>query len=111
MKFLKVSTIISVFFLTLGFNSCTKEAGIKEAGKCSAADCPRLASLTAEKKETLYTVSTFAGSDQELNFNVVNGVLCKARFGLSSGIAIAPDGTIFISDSRIHNIRKISTKV
>ena len=110
MKKLSILPILSLFFITLGLNSCTKEAGIKEAPKLSAADCPRLASLTAEKKETLYTVSTFAGADQELNFLVVNGVLCKARFGLPWGIAITPDGTMYISDSQIHNIRKISNK-
>ena len=110
MKILQVSTILSLFIITLGLNSCTKEAGIKEAPKLSAADCPRLASLTAEKKETLYTVSTFAGVDQLYNSRVVDGVLCKARFGLAWGIAITPDGTIYISDSGIHNIRKISTK-
>ena len=110
MKNLNILPIVYLFILTLGLNSCTKEAGIKEVEKLSAADCPRLASLTAEKKEILYTVSTFAGADQQYNYNVVNGVLCKARFGLLWGIAIAPDGTIYISDRQIHNIRKISTK-
>ena len=110
MKNLNILPIVYLFILTLGLNSCTKEAGIKEVEKLSAADCPRLASLTAEKKETLYTVSTFAGVDQLYNSRVVDGVLCKARFGLPWGIAITPDGTIYISDSGIHNIRKISTK-
>ena len=110
MKTSSIPTILSLFIITLVLNSCTKEAGIKEAPKLSTADCPRLASLTAEKKETLYTVSTFAGVDQLYNSRVVDGVLCKARFGLAGGIAITPDGTIYISDSGIHNIRKISTK-
>ena len=110
MKTIKLLIVLSIFLVTLGFNSCTKEAGIKETGKLSAADFPRLASLTGEKKETLNTVSTFAGVDQQNNFRVVDGVLCKARFGSPWGITIAPDGTIYISDSQIHNIRKINTK-
>ena len=109
MKTYCISTILALFFITIGFNSCTKEAGIKEVGKLSASDCPRLASLIAEKKETLYTVSTFAGENQPdlpLEGDIINGVLCKARFIRPNGIAIDPSGVIYIAD-QIHNIRKI----
>ena len=109
MKSLHTSTISTIVFLTLGFYSCTKEAGIKQADNLSTADCPRLTSLTAEKKETLYTVSTFAGENQpDLPFegDIINGVLCKARFIRPNGIAIDPSGVIYTAD-QIHNIRKI----
>ena len=80
MKILKVLTILSLFIVILGLNSCTKETGLKEAGKLSTADCPRLASLTAEKKEALYTVSTFAGENytspnQPGSGDIIDGVL------------------------------------
>ena len=110
MKILNGTIILSIFILNLSFNSCTKEAGIKEADKLSSADCPRLASLTTEKKETLYTVSTYAGIDLPYNNIVVDGVLCKARFGAPWGITISHDGSIYISDRFIHNIRKINNK-
>ena len=114
MKILKVLTILSLFIVMLGLTSCTKEAGIKEAGKLSTSDCPRLASLTAEKKEALYTVSTYAGEnyttpDQPYSGDIIDGVLCKARFIRPYGIAINPEGVIYIADE-ISNIRKIDTK-
>ena len=114
MKILKVPTILSFFIVTLGLNSCTKETGIQEADKLSSADCPRLASLTNEKKETLYTVKTYAGEnyttpDQPYSGDIVDGVLCKARFVRPYGIAIDPSGVIYIAD-QISNIRKIDTK-
>ena len=109
MKTSNIPTILFLFIITLGFNSCTKEAGLKEAPKLSTADCPRLTSLTAEKNEALYTVSTFAGENQPdlpLEGDIINGVLCKARFIRPNGIAIDPTGVIYIAD-QIHNIRKI----
>ena len=111
MKILKVLTILSLFIVMLGLTSCTKEAGIKEAGKLSTSDCPRLASLTAEKKEALYTVSTFAGENytspnQPGSGDIIDGVLCKVRFVIPYGIAIDPNGILYIGD-QISNVRKI----
>ncbi|MBC7915860.1 MAG: hypothetical protein H7Y07_17260 [Pyrinomonadaceae bacterium] len=101
------STIILSALLTFAFTSCTKEAGIKQDDKLSAADCPRLAGLTAEKKEALYTVTTFAGSEIKLNYTEYEGVLCKAHFDTPWGISVMKDGVIYISDYLFHNIRKI----
>ena len=103
------STIILSALLTLAFSSCTKEAGIKQDEKLSAADCPRLAGLTAEKKEALYTVTTYAGEndpDLPLEGEIINGVICKSRFVEPCGITIKPDGIIYIAD-HVANIRKI----
>ena len=95
MKTVSTFSALLIFFIALCFNSCTKEGGLKEAGKLSASDCPRLAGLTVEKKETLYTVKTYAGEnyttpDQPLEGDIINGVLCKARFIWPNGIAIDP---------------------
>ena len=114
MKTIKLLIVLSIFLVTLCFNSCTKEAGLKEVDKLSAADCPRRSSLTAEKKETLYTVKTYAGEnytspDQPFSGDIIDGVLCKARFIRPYGIAINADGVIYIAD-QISNIRKINIK-
>ena len=101
----KISLSFSVFIITFSFISCTKETGLKKIEKLSAADCPRVASLTVEKDEPLYNVTTYAGE----NFiNYVDGDLCKAGFHFPAGICFASDGTIFISD--IVSVRKISIK-
>ena len=103
------STIILSALLTFAFNSCTKEAGIKQDEKLSAADCPRLAGLTAEKKEALFTVTTYAGENDPnlpLEGEIINGVLCKSRFVRPYGITINADGIIYIADE-VANIRKI----
>ena len=110
----KILVSFSVFIITLSFISCTKETGLKKIEKLSAADCPRVASLTVVKKEALYTVSTFAGANgsgiYDENFISIDGLLCDARFQWPWGIAITPDGIIYVSDFNFANIRKINTK-
>ena len=101
---------LTILLMGLILNSCTKESGLKKIEKLSAADCPRVASLSVVKKEALYTVSTFAGEDNIYNYILVDGTICKARFGAPTGIAISKDGTIYISDNSFHDIRKISNK-
>lgn len=50
-------------------------------------------------------VTTLTGADYDL----VNGTLAAARFGGPKGIAVAPDGTIYVVDTPFHHIRKITT--
>ena len=114
MKSSKTFTLLSIFLIFTTFNSCKKEAEVKKADKVSATKCPRLASLTTVKSSALYTVSTYAGADYTsdrppFEGDIINGTLCDARFITPHGIAINPEGIIFISDE-ISNIRQIDTK-
>lgn len=105
--------VLAPLLLSIGLNSCSKEPGMKkEIKKTNAADCPRMADMATVKSSALYTVSTYAGADHlpylpEFDYQV-NGVLCNARFLTPSGIAISPDGVIYVTDDDNHNIRKIS---
>ena len=114
MKSTKTFTLLSIFLILATFNSCKKEPEVKKVDKVSATKCPRVASLTTVKSSALYTVSTYAGDDyfrhQQANsvYSNVDGVLCDARFMNPHGIAINPEGTIYISD--LIAIRKIDTK-
>ena len=114
MKSTKIFTLLSIFLILATFNSCKKEAEVKKADKVSATKCPRVASLTTVKSSALYTVSTYAGADYNsdrppFEGDIINGTLCDARFITPHGIAINPEGIIFISDE-ISNIRQIDTK-
>jgi sugar lactone lactonase YvrE len=53
------------------------------------------------------SVSTFAGS--ALVTGATNGPRTNALFHDPAGLAIAPDGTIFVADSANHTIRRIAT--
>ena len=107
MKNQKIFLAISFLTISLSYFSCTKEAGVKEVNKLSAADCPRLASLKGDKKEALYNVITFAGSSTSPRGYIEDGILCKAIFQSPHGVAVAADGTVYVSDYFAHNIRKI----
>ncbi len=50
------------------------------------------------------TVSTLAGSGA---FGSADGPAATATFGLLSGVAVAPDGTVFVTDAVFHRIRQI----
>ncbi|MEQ1756771.1 MAG: gluconolaconase [Vicinamibacterales bacterium] len=50
------------------------------------------------------TVSTFAGTDRGLT----NGPAASARFDTPSGVAVAPDGTVYVADTANNVIRRIS---
>ena len=54
------------------------------------------------------TVSTFAGTGVAGN---ADGVIATATFSSPGGIAIGPDGTIYVSDTQGYTIRKISSGV
>ena len=114
MKSTKSFTLLSIFLILATFNSCKKEPEVKKVDTVSATKCPRLASLTTVKSSALYTVSTYAGADYTsdrppFEGDIINGTLCDARFITPHGIAINPEGIIFISDE-ISNIRQIDTK-
>ena len=114
MKSSKTFTFLSIFLILATFNSCKKEPEVKKAEKVSATKCPRLASLTTVKSSALYTVSTYAGADYTSDMppvegDIINGVLCDARFIRPHGITISPEGIIFISD-QVSNIRQIDTQ-
>ena len=114
MKSSKTFTLLSIFLILATLNACKKESEVKKAEKVSATKCPRLGSLTTVKSSALYTVSTYAGADYNsdrppFEGDIINGVLCDARFVRPHGITISPEGIIFISDE-ISNIRQIDTK-
>lgn len=58
------------------------------------------------KIDTNGIVSTIAGSG---SFGVRDGSAITARFADPTGIAIAPDGSLYVCDHVAHTIRKIST--
>ena len=114
MKGLKTSTALFIFIVVLGITSCKKEAAIRTIDKTIGINCPRLASLTTVKSNVLYTVTTYAGADYTsetlpIEGNIIDGVLCDARFIRPDGIAISPNGIIYIAD-KIGNVRRIDTK-
>ncbi len=61
---------------------------------------------TIRKVSPLGEVTTVAG--QATEFGDVDGVGSAARFRLLKGIAVAPDGTLFVADRFNHTIRKVS---
>ena len=54
-----------------------------------------------------YIVSTIAGTRS--GHGLVDGVGTEAQIGLPRGISIAPDGSLYLTDSRNHAIRRLGT--
>lgn len=54
------------------------------------------------------TVSTFAGKSGKKGMGITDGPLSEALFTEPTGVAVDNTGTIFVSDSASHTIRKIS---
>lgn len=54
-----------------------------------------------------YIVSTIAGTRS--GNGLVDGVGTEAQIGLPRGISIAPDGSLYLTDSRNHAIRRLGT--
>lgn len=58
------------------------------------------------KVSTSGVVSTFAGSGTQ---GFLDAAAASAQFSQPSGIAVAPDGTVYVADEYNHRIRKIDT--
>ena len=56
---------------------------------------------------SLYYVSTIAGTGKK---GYVDGAALKARFNWPTGVAVAPDGTVFVADYSNKLLREISVK-
>jgi hypothetical protein len=99
--------VLLALVISLNLVSCRKEPDSANANNEKlSVSCPRLAALKEQKTEHLYKVSTFAG--QKNSSGNTDGVLCKARFGSYLWIAVAKDGTLYVSDLTNHRIRKIT---
>ena len=106
---MKISLKIFFLVIILFNNSCTKDQNkIKRDDKLTASNCPRIASLTSIlKKEPLYNVITYAGAHGQF-IDVVDGVLCKARFQGLYDLVVTPNGIVYVGDFFVANIRKIT---
>ncbi len=73
-----------------------------DAGNLYVADT---GNFRVRKIDAQGTVTTLAGSGA---FGNTDGPAAAATFGLLSGIAVAPDGTVFVTDAVFHKLRKIA---
>ncbi|WP_281886091.1 stalk domain-containing protein [Paenibacillus sp. YYML68] len=76
-------------------------AALATGGSASAASLLEGALLGADQKPLL-TVDTAAGTGQ---LGSANGAAASATFRIPAGLAVKADGTVYIADSRNHEIR------
>jgi sugar lactone lactonase YvrE len=65
-------------------------------------------SLSAQTTSTSPIVSTLAGSAEGKGKQSADGVGTAARFDWPMGLAVAADGTVYVTDTYQHTIRKIT---
>ncbi len=77
-------------------NPCTSGAPCSLGDRCKSGKCTAMG---------LAKVSTAAGSGYS---GYLNGNVSLAKFYNPNGVAIAPDGTIYVADTQNHRIRRIN---